>query len=178
MAGDRNAHLRRRQSGSSAELPIRLSLAALKCQESVHHAENNIEKTTYGIYAVYYCETERDQPQNKKYSGDFCAKQTEQQKSCYISKNSGVSAKPVGKITTKFTPYFPFGTWRVFLANCLDFQALVLGYAQLLKQLFLQTFTHDSARATSNMNSTMEVASIFRFFNPNAPSSIENFNHA
>lgn len=178
MAGKRNAHLPRPQGSSSAELPIRQSFAALKCQESVYHAENNIKKTTYSIYAVYYCETERDQPQNKKHGGDFCAKQTEQQKSCYISRNSEVSAKPVGKITTKFTPYFPFGTRRVFLADCLDFQAFVLGYAQFLKQLLLQTFTHHSARAASNLNSPIEVARLLSFFNPDAPSGIKNINHA
>ncbi|WP_313529043.1 hypothetical protein [Shinella sp.] len=178
MSGKRDAHLPRLQGSFTPELSIHPSFAALKRQKNVYHAENNIEKPAYGIHAVYYCETERDQPQDKKHRGNFCAKQTEKQKSCYISSSSEISPKPVGKIATKLTPYLPLGTRLVFLANGLDLQALAFGCAQLLKQPVLQTLTHHPARAASNVNSPIEVAQLRSVLNPDAPSEIENPNHA
>jgi hypothetical protein len=178
MSGNRNAHLPRLQGSSSPGLPIHRSFSALKRQKNVYHTENDIEKPAYGVHAIYYCKTERDQPKDKQHGGDFCAKQTEKQKSCYISGNSDVSTKSVRKIAPKLTPYFRFGTRRVFLADCLDFQALAFGYAQFLKQFILQTFTHHSARAALSLNSPIKVAWLLSFFNSDAPSNIKNINHA
>ncbi|MCJ8053228.1 hypothetical protein GB928_015315 [Shinella curvata] len=169
------------QGISRTELLARLSFAVLKCQETVYRAHRLENSIAHGKRNVHDNENAHGQPQNSKNRRDFRQKKTDphtKKTDREQSRHSGISLQLPNKTTAKITPYFDFGARRVLLTHCLGFQACSLGCAQFLQQVFLETLTHRSARATSKMNSTIKVVSCLPIFNPDAPPSIENLNHA